>query len=70
MNPINNADDTTNDKKWIGKRQAWGQIHSQLEIYFDSILILLYIILLIITKFSAAFLNNASNLFIISLFLL
>lgn len=23
-------------KKWTGRRQDWGQIHSQLEIYFDD----------------------------------
>ncbi len=23
-------------KKWIGHRQDWGQIHSQLEIYFEE----------------------------------
>lgn len=26
-------------KKWIGHRQDWGQIHSQLEIYFEERLI-------------------------------
>ena len=26
-------------KKWTGHRQDWGQIHSQLEIYFEEHLI-------------------------------
>ena len=26
-------------KKWTGHRQDWGQIHSQLEIYFEERLI-------------------------------